>query len=182
MKRLLGTDMIKRSTTRRSLMLLASATTLLAGCGGGAPPPKAGAEQLVFVTSEDCVSTKKLELTVCNAILDKALRDHLAQAPKYKMLASCEKSEGLNKCERADEATYRPRLIAVAVTPPEIKLATEKKKPLPVTPLYATMAGEAGFRSLNKTVFKGDDEAIVFTERAVAAYYPFLKVKGKKRA
>ena len=137
---------------------------------------------MVFVTSADCADTKKLEKEECDAILDKALKDHLAQAPKYKMLATCEKAEGVDRCERADETTYRPRLIAVAVTPPEVKLAQQKKKPLPVTPLYATMAGEPGFRSLNKTVLKGDDEAIIFTERAVAVYSPFVKNKGKKKA
>jgi uncharacterized protein YgiB involved in biofilm formation len=163
-----------------STLFVALGALTLAGCGGSAPT-KSGGEQVVFVTSMDCNESKKMKSEECSAAIQEALKNHLAQAPTYKSLAACEKAEGGPKCESSGATSFRPRLMATAVSVAEVAAARTKGKPIPVTPLYATMAGEAGFRTLTKTVLKGDDDLILFSPRAVAVYSPFVNTKGKKK-
>ncbi len=180
METLLEDPMTRISRSKLSLPLAAAASIALAGCGGSAPPPpQATNEQVVFVTTQDCTSTGKLKPAECAAAVKKALEDHLANSPTYRSLVSCEKSEGEQKCERMDEKTFRPRLMAMSVAVPDLEAARQKSQPVPVVPLYATMGGEAGFRTLAKVVLKGDDEMIRFTPKAVAVYSPFVKASSK---
>jgi Protein of unknown function (DUF1190) len=155
------------------------AAVALAGCGGSAPPPVPTGEQIVFVTMHDCNSTNKLKPDECTAAVKSALADHLSLAPAYRSLVSCEKIEGAGKCERMDEKSFRPRLMAMSVIMADAEAARTKKLPIPVIPLYATMSGEAGFRTLTKTLLKGDDEMIQFTPKAVAVYTPFISTSSK---
>ena len=163
--------------TLRSKLSLAVAVLAgipLAACGGSAPAAVETGEKVVFVTTQDCASTKKLKADECAAVVKTALDDHLAQAPTYRSMVSCEKVEGETRCERMDEKTFRPRLLAMSVIVGDAEAARAKMLPIPVTPLYATLAGEAGFRTLNKTILKGDDDLIQFTPKAIAAYSAFV--------
>jgi hypothetical protein len=149
----------------RLAVLIAASTLLLAGCGGGDEAQQNAAkkpvEQAVFTSTTDCADSGKLTMDQCVVVIEAAVAQHVAMAPTYGSLRSCEKAEGDDKCERMDEKTYRPMLRAYLVIIAEQPIAI---------PLYPTKDGKAGFAGPDKTVYFGDDEKLQFSKKAVAAY------------
>lgn len=137
----------------------------MAGCGGSAPQPTVPVERHIYTSANDCAEEGKLPLETCSKLIEAAIAQHVATAPTYGSLRSCEKVEGPEKCERTDMKTFRPMLSAFLFALGEVPVAF---------PLYPTLDGKAGFRKLDKQVLQGDDEAITFSRQAVAAYEQHL--------
>ena len=153
---------------RASFLMLAAST--LAGCGGSAPAAVGpAAEQIVFTSAADCAATGKIKDAQCTQAIDAALQQHLAGSTVYRNLTLCEKTEGADKCERMDEKAYRPKFVALVVSSADVAQAEATGAPLGAIPLYPTMAGEHGFRKLDKTILLVEGDMMVFSPQAVAA-------------
>jgi Protein of unknown function (DUF1190) len=156
---------------RRALGILL-VTAALAGCGGSAPKVVASGadnEQVIFTSAMDCAASGRISHDQCTKALESAMTAHLKKSPVYRSLTLCETAEGPEKCERMDEKSYRPKLVAVAVTPASVKKADETGGMPEATPLYPSQAGEKGFRTLEKTIYLIDGEMVAFSRQAVAA-------------
>jgi Protein of unknown function (DUF1190) len=159
--------------------VLSAVAVSFGGCGGSAPTPGAShSELLVFTSTADCLATKKMSPTQCGEAIQSATQQHLAASPVYRSLVLCEKTEMEGKCERMDEKTFRPKLVAMAVDtaaipqpmPVEAGTAPVPMPPVVAAPLYPTLAGEKGFRKLDKSIVLIDGEQVVaFSPQAVAA-------------
>lgn len=146
------------------LWLFASAVCVAlatSGCGNSAPESKVPVQRGIFTSAADCAASQKFPMEKCTKAIEAAIENHVATAPTYTSLKSCEKAEGAEKCERMDEKTYRPKLRAFLVVGNEEVLGS---------PLYPTTDGAAGFRGLDKVVYSADDETLNFSPQAVAAY------------
>ena len=148
------------------VMLIAAA---LGGCGGSAPVKGPASEQVIFTSAADCAASGKVKPEQCTQALETALKQHLAGSPVYKTLDLCEAKEGVEKCERMDAKAYRPRLTAVVASAAAAADAAATGATLVGTPLYLTMAGEAGFRKLDQSLLLVDGDLMVFSPQAVAA-------------
>ena len=153
----------------RAVFLMLAATTL-AGCGGSAPAAVGpAAEQIVFTSAADCAATGKIKEAQCGQAIEAALQQHLAGSTVYRTLTLCETTEGADKCERMDAKAYRPKLVAMVVNSNDAIQAEASGTPLSAIPLYPTLAGEHGFRKLDKTILLVEGDLIVFSPQAVAA-------------
>jgi len=163
-------------TLSASLILRAFGLTLmtavLAGCGGSAPKTVANAsdeENIIFTSALDCEASGRFTAAHCTKALEAAMNAHLKKSPTYKSLSQCETTEGPEKCERMDAKNYRPRLVAVAVTPAAVKKAEAAGGFPDAIPLYPTQSGEKGFRTLEKKIMLIDGDKTEFSPQAVAA-------------
>ena len=125
----------------------------LAGCGSGGKPasPKSQIPRSIYTSSADCADAGKLTLDECTKLIEEAVAQHVASAPTYSSLRSCEKTEGVDRCERTDPKSYRPALSAYLVTFGETKT---------VQPLYPTSDGKPGFKTLSKEAILDEDETL----------------------
>lgn len=152
-------------TVLRSLLLVLVSTGLT-GCGGSSEPA-VPADRKIVTSAADCSADEKLTIEVCGSIIEAAISQHVAAAPTYTSLKSCEKTEGPGKCERSDAKSYRPALAAYLVTHSEPPVAA---------PLYPTSDGSAGFQMLDKTKFLDEDDKLPFSKSSVAMYERFMGV------
>lgn len=144
------------------LGIVALLAVSLAGCGGSAPTvPKNQTPRSIYTSSTDCADAGKLTLDECTKLIEQAIAQHVATAPSYSSLKSCEKTEGPDRCERTDPKSYRPLLAAYLVTFGETKS---------IEPLYPTSDGKPGFRTLGKDAILDEDDTLAFSKSSVAAY------------
>jgi Protein of unknown function (DUF1190) len=160
--------LIQKICLRTSLLMFASVA--LAGCGGSAPAAVGPAsEQVVFTAAADCAATTKVKEAQCAQAIETALQQHLAGSTVYRTLTLCETTEGAEKCEKMDAKAYRPRLSAIVVNTAAVAEAETTGATLVGTPLYPTLAGEHGFRKLDKTILLVEGDMMVFSPQAIAA-------------
>jgi uncharacterized protein YgiB involved in biofilm formation len=153
-----------RSRLASGIALIAGAA-LLAGCGGGAKQaaPQAQGDRYIFISAKDCAESGKLDLQRCGDAIDAAIATHLSTAPTYKSLYNCEKAEGLERCERTDDKTFRPRLVAYLVT---INAGAAT-----ALPLYSGTPDDKGFRqSDKKKVLLVTDDTLTYSQSSIAIY------------
>lgn len=154
-----------RKAARLATITLLAATTAVAGCGGGG---KQAAQQVlgdryVFISAKDCAESGKLDLQKCGDAVDAAIAAHLATAPTYKSLYSCEKTEGEERCERTDEKSFRPRLVAYLVTVAAGNVRAE--------PLYSATPSDKGLRLTDKKkVLLVTDDTVSYSQSSIAVY------------
>ena len=94
---------MRRRFTRKSPPLLALGTiaasgVILSGCGDDTP------KEVAYSTPQEC-SQSGIDLQICEAEYQEALQKHLAQAPHYTDLKSCEAVVGEGKCFQATDPT-----------------------------------------------------------------------------
>lgn len=157
-----------------ALVVAAASTVTLAGCGsGGSSTPKQAVktETSIFISAKDCADSGKLSMQQCATLVDGAIADHIKNAKTYLSQNSCETAEGPDRCERSDERSYRPRLIAFAVT-----TTGTVSKAMPVYILHTST--EKGFRN-GKQNFLLSDDLLVVSQKSVAV---FESLKGKPSA
>ena len=142
------------------------------GCGSGSAPTSKDPQHIV-TSATDCADNAGLDYETCVGMIEKAVAEHSKSAASYSSLAACEKKEGTDRCERLEEKTYRPRLMAFRLTLGKHVLAE---------PLYPTAKGEAGFRDPGSKVIKTDDESVKFTQSAIHAAELFMKETKKTKA
>ncbi len=157
----------------RMIALLVPAL-VMAGCGNAQnTASKAADEKHVITSATDCHESTGLDYEACAGLIEKAVVQHSRSSTKYSNLAACEKAEGKERCERLDEQTYRPRMIAYLLT-----VGT----PNTIEPLYAIQKNEAGFRDTSKKALKTDAENIKFSRSAMDAAELFVSSKKGGRS
>ncbi|MEQ1578812.1 MAG: DUF1190 domain-containing protein, partial [Hyphomicrobium sp.] len=129
----------------------------------------ASKEQLVFTSAADCAATGMIKQPQCAQAIEAAMAQHLAGSPVYRNRPLCEAKEGPENCERMDEKAWRPRLSAVAASVAAAADAEASGAQLAGTPLYPTIAGEHGFRTLGNAMMLIDGDLLTFSPQAVAA-------------
>lgn len=158
-------DASSRTKTLLSALTLATSAVLLAGCGGGSKPAaqQAQGDRYIFISAKDCAESGKLDLQKCGDVVDAAITTHLATAPTYKSLASCEKTEGMERCERTDDKTFRPRLVAYLVTINGTNVTA--------LPLYSGGPDDKGLRQTDKKkILLVGDESLTYSQSSIAIY------------
>ena len=151
-------------TSLAPLAVIASAL-VAAGCGGGTPQPKPGAvktETSIYISAKDCAENSKLPMQRCADLIDTAIAEHLKSAKTYLSQRACEVDEGAERCERMDEKSYRPRLIAFAIS-----ITGPKEVALPVYILNTQK--DTGFRN-GKQNFLLTDDTLNVSKKSVAVY------------
>jgi uncharacterized protein YgiB involved in biofilm formation len=147
---------------------LAAAFTL-AGCGGETGP----ITKVVYISSGDCAQGGLIDFDKCAKAIDKAVVEHEKTARKYPTLLDCETSEGVDRCEKAAERHYRPRLMSY--------LFTISKTKTTAAPLYAGAKGAPVFRSADGTVYDHErTEGVKFSREAVQKSAGLLVLDRKK--
>ena len=145
---------------RIALLSACLAPFSLAACGQApkpqsGPPPPVG----VFTSAQDCEASEKLKLADCSALLQQAMYTHQQGQKTYTSQRLCEGTEGPEQCERADNNSFRRRLLAFQVT---------FSTPPTSAPLYAPQEkGIIGFATLDKTkTLLAIDETLIFSSDA----------------
>jgi Protein of unknown function (DUF1190) len=141
------------------------ATLAIAACGSPAPKPaaKGPAPVGIFTSAQDCAAeTKpelKIELKVCDELIQKAIAQHQATAKSYISRRLCEETEGNDRCERTDGNAFRPKLLAFLVT---------FSTPPTAIPLYAPADRTlVGFTTIDKgKTLLAVDETLTFSADA----------------
>ena len=152
---------------RAPFALFASAIAALAAAGcGGSPSQPAGpaptAEKSIFSSAKDCAENSKLPMQKCSELVEAAIAEHMKSSPTYLSQRTCETTEGADRCERHNERSYRPRLIAFAFT-----ITGEQAT---ATPVYILNDGAStGFRNGKLTYLLTDDNLKV-TKKSLAVY------------
>lgn len=145
------------------------AALLVSACGSGNNIPT---EKVIYTSSADCADGGKLDFDKCSKAIDKAITEHEKSAAKFITLSDCEKSEGNDRCEKAAERHYRPRLMGFLFT---------INKNIVAAPLYAGLKGAPVFRGSDGTVFDQERTADVkFSKEAALKSVGFIP--DKKRA
>ena len=149
----------------------ALAALTLAACGGGAPPPAAGpaVERGIFISSGDCADSKKLSAEECDKAIEEAVAQHEAQAIVYKTKSACEAVAGPERCNKAVDGQYRPRLQAFFLV---------MGKPPTAVPLYPPHVSNMAFQSLSKQIIHAKDETLIFSASAVTLANENAKLPG----
>ncbi len=132
------------------------AVSSLSGCGGDAGPT----HKVIYTSSGDCANGGHLDFDKCDKAIEKAIVEHEKTAPKFLTLADCEKAEGNDRCEKAAERQYRPRLMGFFFT-----INSKKSSALP---LYAGLKGTGVFRNAEGAVFDHERTADVKFSRDAA--------------
>ena len=132
----------------------------LAACGQ-APKPQSGPPSAVgvFTSAQDCAASEKLKLADCSALLQQAMYLHQQGQKTYTSQRLCEVAEGPDQCERAENNSFRRRLLAFQVT---------FSSPPASAPLYAPKEkGVIGFSTLDTTkTLLAIDETLIFSSDA----------------
>ena len=136
----------------------------LAACGKSNTEAKTPIKQYIVTSAVDCSDNANLSYEDCTAIIEKAVEAHTKEAATYTSMKNCEKTEGAGKCERVDETSYRPRLVAFQLAMSEPPVAT---------PLYAPKTDEVGFRTASNTALSVENESYTFSKSAVHASEAF---------
>lgn len=140
---------------------------LTGGCGdGGAPKQAQGpgvAERGIYISANDCVAGNKLTAEQCSSLIDRALADHEAKAPKYQSLVSCARAQGPDRCEKTFDGTFSPKLQAYFFVMSEVDPTA--------IPLYPTAGGEIGFRTPSKQTIDLRSDHLTVSAAAQALAY-----------
>ena len=155
---------------RSSILIMSAASVVLTGCGK-AEKKAAGkpAEKAIYMSTEDCAGDGKLTADACAILIDRAVKAHEASAPTFKSLLSCEKSSGLDRCEKDISGAYRMRLQAFMF---EISAAASSAKPL-----YPSAGGAIGFRDAAKAAVEVTTDGLIVTQAALSAAHDNAKMK-----
>ncbi len=153
-----------------SILGILLAAAALAGCGNSAPavqgPP---AERGIYISSEDCASTEKLNIDQCGQLIDNAVALHQNMGPTYPTLDVCAAAEGADHCAKSYEGGYRPTVQAF--------LITFGQQPSAI-PLYGTADGTAGFKGLDKQKYDLKNTAYTVSNSAQALANENAKSRG----
>ncbi len=153
--------------------IFAVAALGLAACGdSGAPSAKIEAKRYIVVSAVDCADNAGLEFDRCAELMQAAVAQHDRTAPTYPKVDACEKAEGLGRCERAGEKSYRARVTAFQLTVGEKSAAI---------PLYAPKTDKAGLRTAANDEILPDAETHIFTDSANdASHFYFTEVEKRR--
>lgn len=127
--------------------LAAAACVGLAGCSA-APAAPTDQKQYVVTNSTECSIMTGLGDDVCGALIEQAVKVHTDKSQRYPRLALCEKTEGVDHCERLEEKQWIAR--------PQGFLVTTAAKKHEVKILYAGKDRAKVFRTADNTVFDPD--------------------------
>ncbi len=98
----------------------------------------------------------------CSELVEGAIAEHLKSSPTYLSQRTCEATEGVDRCERHSERSYRPRLIAFAFSVTGDQATA--------TPVYILNDGTStGFRNGKQSYLLTDDNLKV-TKKSLAVY------------
>lgn len=98
MKRSRSLTLTRMRETPMRAVLLAGTTVALTAC------EEPTAEVSAFRTVDQCVASQLFDLESCEVMLQDALQDHQAQAPRYAEQALCEEEFGLGACGYSEAA------------------------------------------------------------------------------
>ena len=166
-----------QKTLLPALACITAASLALAGCGGSDAKSSASpdAPRGIYTSTNDCADDTKMTLDICRAAIRMAVDEHNKNAPTYPSQRACEATEGVGKCERTFEQSYRPRLLAFLVV---------GDKTLPTAePLYFTKTVQdmPGFRNAAKTAYLESDLTLTFSKQAIATYQAHGREEKKGR-
>src|SRR5690606_39199743 len=114
-----------------------------------------------------------IDFDKCAKAIDRAVGEHEKTARKFPTLADCETAEGVDRCEKAAERHYRPRLMSY--------LFTINKSRTVATPLYAGAKGAPVFRAADGTVYDYErTEGVKFSKEAMQKSAGLLVLDKKK--
>jgi len=162
-----------RLKTLSTLALTAGLALSIAGCGKSSSSTTLKTERGIYTSASDCAASGKLTIDICESIIERAIATHEKTATSYASLRSCETAEGADRCERGQNDSYRPRLLAFIVFKTDNPYSQ---------PLYATPKGEPGFRAADKTMYLSSDETLLFSSHAETLYESNAGNGRKKRA
>jgi uncharacterized protein YgiB involved in biofilm formation len=152
------------------LALTFVAAVSMGGCGGDQGPTT----RIIYVSSSDCAEGGLIDFDKCAKAIDKAVTEHEKTAKRYPALVDCESIEGVDRCEKAAERHYRPRLMSY--------LFSINKARAVAAPLYAGSKGAPVFRSADGTVYDYErTEGVKFSRQAMQKSAGLL-IADKKKA
>ena len=147
------------------------AAVLLSACGNAEPPKPAGPppviEKGIYTSTTDCTESGKLPSEQCEKLIDMAVATHHTSAPVYKTKRQCEAATGPERCGKAVDGRYRPRLQAFFVV---------MSNPPSAQPLYPSAANQIGFLSLGKQLILADDESLLVSNAAATLAHENAKL------
>lgn len=152
--------------------VIAAAALALAGCGESQPAVQIETKRFIVVSAVDCADNAGLEYDRCAELLQAAVAQHDKAAPTYPKFEACEAAEGVDRCERAGERSYRARVAAFQITVAEKTVAI---------PLYAPTTDTSGLRTAANDQILPDAEAITFTESAADVSHFYFKEDPNER-
>lgn len=154
----------------RTLAVLACGLAL-AACGKAEKKEeKVEAKQYIVVSAVDCADNTGLDYDTCSTVLEKAIGQHDKSATVHSRNDACEKAEGVDRCERVGEKSYRVRLTAFQITMSD--------KPTAI-PLYAGKSDKPGLRTASDTSISPDTDSFIFTKSAEDAAHMHAGSKKK---
>ncbi len=160
-----------------ALSCVTAACLALAGCGGSNSKSTASpdAPRGIYTSTNDCADDRKMSFDICAAAVRLAVEEHNKNATTYPSQRACEATEGVGKCERTVEQSYRPRLLAFLVVGDKDHPSAE--------PLYYTKTVQdmPGFRNAAKTAYLESDLTLTFSKQAIATYQAHGREEKKGR-
>jgi uncharacterized protein YgiB involved in biofilm formation len=147
---------------------LSAVALALAGCSAAAPAVT-NARQYVVTNSSECASMTGLNDDDCGAMIEKAIKVHTEKSTRYTRLPLCEKTEGVDQCERLEDKVWIPK--------PQGILITVSKSSREAKMLFASRNKSATFRTADNTVLDPEKIAakIEYSEAA------FKRAEAMKR-
>lgn len=135
-------------------VLIGLAVSTLAGCGQ-ATTASSKVESVIYASLDDCVVAGRLKAAGCEAAIESAINSHEKNAPRYRKIEDCEKTEGDGSCERTGSGQFLPR--------PAGFLVNVTGQPKGQALYYNARSGT--LRAASGTTYKPDGD-VAFSERA----------------